>query len=104
MSDTKMEWEEPGGERSRGEYRADGTGTLYSWGGAQVPRTWAVKGNDQVCVTARQITQCWKLEKNSADPTLYRSIDVAIGTDDQNSHEQGWCVRHRERWPQGYGK
>ena len=33
MSDTKMEWEEPGGDKSRGEYRADGTGTLYSWGG-----------------------------------------------------------------------
>ncbi len=33
MSGTKMEWEEPGGDRSRGEYRADGTGTLYSWGG-----------------------------------------------------------------------
>ena len=33
MSETKMEWEEPGGDKSRGEYRADGTGTLYSWGG-----------------------------------------------------------------------
>jgi hypothetical protein len=80
MSGTKIEWEEPGGERSRGEYRADGTGTLYSWGGAQIPRTWAVKGNDQVCVTARQVTQCWKLEKNTTDPALYRSIDVATGT------------------------
>jgi len=35
MIDTKMEWEEPGGDRSRGEYRADGTGTLYSWGGGR---------------------------------------------------------------------
>jgi len=79
MIDTKMEWEEPGGDRSRGEYRADGTGTLYSWGGAQIPRTWEVKGDDQVCVTARQVTQCWKLEKNTADPALYRAIDVATG-------------------------
>jgi len=80
MSGTKIEWEEPGGGRSRGEYRADGTGTLYSWGGAQIPRTWAVKGNDQICVPARQVTQCWQLEKNTTDPTLYRSIEVATGT------------------------
>ncbi len=58
MSDTKMEWEEPGGENSRGEYRADGTGTLYSWGGAAIPRTWEVKGDDQICVGARQETRC----------------------------------------------
>jgi len=80
MSGTTLEWEEPGGARSRGEYRADGTGTLYSWGGAQMPRPWEIKGDDQVCVTARQITQCWQLEKNTTDPTLYRSIEVATGT------------------------
>lgn len=80
MSDTKMEWEEPGGDNSRGEYRADGSGTLYSWGGAEIPRTWEVKGDDQVCVTARQETQCWKLEKNSADPALYRSTEIKTGT------------------------
>jgi hypothetical protein len=80
MSDTKMEWEEPGGENSRGEYRADGSGTLYSWGGAAIPRTWEVKGDDQICVGGRQETQCWKLEKNSADPTLYRSTEVKTGT------------------------
>ena len=33
MSGKTLEWEEPGGARSRGEYRPDGTGTLYSWGG-----------------------------------------------------------------------
>jgi hypothetical protein len=31
-------------------------------------------------VTARQVTQCWQLEKNTTDPTLYRSIEVATGT------------------------
>jgi hypothetical protein len=29
MSGTEMEWEEPDGGKSRGVYRADGTGTLY---------------------------------------------------------------------------
>jgi hypothetical protein len=49
-------------------------------GGAEIPRTWEVKGDDQVCVTARQVTQCWQLEKNTTDPTLYRSIEVATST------------------------
>jgi hypothetical protein len=80
MSGKTLEWEEPGGARSRGEYRPDGTGTLYSWGGAQMSRPWEVKGDDQICVTARQVTQCWRLEKNTTDPTLYRSIEVATGT------------------------
>ena len=31
-------------------------------------------------MTARQVTQCWQLEKNTTDPTLYRSIEVATGT------------------------
>ena len=37
MSDTKMEWKEPGGDNSRGEYQADGSGTLYSWGEQKSP-------------------------------------------------------------------
>lgn len=32
MSDLKAERVLPNGEISRGEYRVDGTGTLYSWG------------------------------------------------------------------------
>jgi len=79
LSGTTLEWEEPGGDNSRGEYRADGTGTLFSWGGAEIPRTWEVKGDDQLCVTARRVTTCSRLEKNTADPALYRSIQVATG-------------------------
>jgi hypothetical protein len=31
-------------------------------------------------VGGRQETRCWKLEKNSADPTLYRTTEVKTGT------------------------
>ena len=68
------------GDVSRGEYHADGTGTLYSWGAA-IPRTWSVKGDDQICFTAaNQGTLCFQLERNTADPDLYRVRDVATGT------------------------
>ena len=78
MSGTEMEWEEPDGGKSRGIYRADGTGILYSWGG-EFPRTWEVRGDDLICVTASRDTQCWQLEKHSTDPTLYGARDVTTG-------------------------
>ena len=68
MSGLKAERTLPNGEVSRGEYNPDGTGTLYSWGAA-IPRTWEVKGNDQICVTAERTTTCYQIEKNTADPT-----------------------------------
>ena len=77
MSGTTLKWEEGGGQ-SWGEYRADGTGTLHAWD-ASSPRTWEVKGDDQVCVTAGNVTECWQLEKNSADPNLYRSREIGTG-------------------------
>ncbi len=66
------------GEISRGEYFPDGTGTLFAWG-AEIPRTWEVKGDDQVCVTARGETICYRLERNSDNPNLYRARDVTTG-------------------------
>lgn len=78
MSGTTVEQKLPNGEISRGEYRSDGTGTLHSWE-ASFPRTWAVKGNDQICITARGITQCYRLERNTADPALFRALDVTTG-------------------------
>lgn len=78
ISDKTLEWEEPGRARSRGEYRPDGTGTLHAWG-ASTPRTWEVKGEDQICITARDVTQCYQLERNTTDPTRYRARDLATG-------------------------
>jgi len=62
----------------RGEYRADGTGTLYAWGG-EFDRSWEVKGEDQVCVEGDPVSACYRFEKNSSDPLLYRATDVSTG-------------------------
>jgi hypothetical protein len=78
MSSLKAERRLPDGDISRGEYFPDGTGTLYAWG-AQIPRTWSVKGDDQVCVTARSETICYQLKRNSDYPNLYRARNVATG-------------------------
>ena len=76
MSGTKAERELPNGEISRGEYNPDGTGTIYSWGAA-IPRTWEVRGDDQICITAKGVSNCYWFEKNSADATMYRARDAA---------------------------
>jgi hypothetical protein len=78
MSGRIVERKLPNGEMSRGEYHADGTGTLYSWG-AQIPRTWSVEGDDQVCVSADRVVQCYQFETNTTDQDLYRARDVATG-------------------------
>jgi hypothetical protein len=79
MSGLKAERRLPNGEVSRGEYNQDGTGTVSGWG-ATIPRTWKVKGEDQICVTAERVTNCYRIERNRANPNLYRSRDVATGT------------------------
>jgi hypothetical protein len=75
MSGLKAERTLPNGEVSRGEYNPDGTGTLFSWGAA-IPRTWSVKGDDQLCITEERATQCYKIERNRAAPDLYRARNV----------------------------
>jgi len=79
MGGLKAERRLPNGEVSRGEYSPDGTGTVFAWGAA-IPRAWKVKGEDQICVTAERVTNCYRLERNRANPNLYRSRDVATGT------------------------
>ena len=69
----------PNGEISKAEYRADGTGTLYSWG-ASLSRTWSIKGDDQVCISEKAETLCYTFEKNTAEPGLYRAREVTNGT------------------------
>ena len=62
----------------RGEYRADGTGTLHAWG-AQFDRNWEVKGEDQICINGDPVSACYRLEKNSDDPLLFRVTEVSTG-------------------------
>jgi len=78
MSGLKVERTLLSGEISRGEYNADGSGTLTAWG-ADSPRTWEVKGNDQICIAERRTTNCYQIENNSTDPNLYRARNVATG-------------------------
>ncbi len=68
----------PNGNLSRGEYNADGTGTLFAWGAA-IQRTWLVKGADQVCVTAERETTCYQFERNSDNKNLFRAREVISG-------------------------
>ncbi len=78
MSGLTAERDLRGGEVSRGEYFADGTGVLHAWG-ASVPRTWSVEGEDRLCITAQREALCYELERNAADEDLYRVRAVATG-------------------------
>ncbi len=61
-----------------GQYRSDGTGMLFI-SGRQIPRTWEVRGNDQVCATDRAGRNCYRLERNSSDPNRIRGRNVESG-------------------------
>jgi len=91
MSGLKAERTLAGGEISRGEYFPDGTGVLSAWG-ADIPRTWEVKGDDQICVSVRGETLCYFLERNSDNPDLYRARDVASGTEAEFKVTEGGIV------------
>ena len=79
MSGLVAERKLPGGVVSRAEYKADGTGVLYSWGG-QFSRTWEIRGEDQLCFTTDQRDfGCYELEKSTSDSSLYRVRGVATG-------------------------
>jgi hypothetical protein len=79
MSGLSAERTLAGGEVSRGEYRADGTGTLASWG-ATFSRTWEIREDDQICITAESETVCYRFENNTEDPQLYRAREVSTGS------------------------
>jgi hypothetical protein len=78
VSGLKAERALPNGEMSRAEYRADGTGTLYSWG-ETFPRAWKIEGDDQLCITEQRVQVCYKIDRNAADSNLYRLHDVVTG-------------------------
>ena len=78
MSGMKAERTLANGEISRREYHPDGTGTLHAWG-ASIPRTWKIEGDDQICVSAERKVNCYRLERNSDNPNLYRALDVETG-------------------------
>lgn len=49
-----------------GHYRADGTGIMIR-AGQRIPRTWEVKGKDQVCVTDPSGVNCFRFRRHARD-------------------------------------
>ena len=81
----------PSGETARGEYFADGTGVVHEYG-ASFPRTWEVRGDDQVCISSAREHVCYTFERNTADPDLYRGRNVATGVATEFSVAEGAAV------------
>ena len=77
ISGKTLSWQEKESS-NRGEYRADGTGTLHAWG-VEFDRSWVIKGDDQLCFNGEPVNQCFTLEKSTTDSSLYRSTDVTSG-------------------------
>jgi hypothetical protein len=59
-----------------GHYRPDGQGIMLFEGG-RYPRTWQVKGDDQVCVKALTGPACYRFQRHRTKPGVYRNINVA---------------------------
>mgnify|MGYP001545015043 FL=1 len=78
MSGLKAERTLPNGEVSLGEYNPYGTGTLFAWGTA-IPRTWEIKGDDLICLTAKRESICYQIEKNIVRMNLFRARDISTG-------------------------
>ena len=75
VSGQTFEREFSSGEISRGEYHSDGTGFIYEYGGT-FPRTWTVKDDNQVCITADEVF-CYIYEKSTITPGLYRGREIS---------------------------
>ena len=55
-----------------GKYNADGTAEIEAWN-ETFERTWMVKGDDQVCYSSDEETNCFTFEQNLDDVGHYRS-------------------------------
>jgi len=55
-----------------GEYYPDGTAKIEAWNEV-FPRTWEVRGGDQVCFLSETETDCFFLELNRSNPGKFRS-------------------------------
>ena len=60
-----------------GKYNADGTAEIEAWN-ETFRRTWAVKGDDQVCYSDIE-TNCFSFEQNLDDPAEYRARNAKTG-------------------------
>jgi|LKGT01.1.fsa_nt_gi hypothetical protein len=61
-----------------GEYYPDGTAKIEAWNEV-FPRTWEIRGADQVCYSSETDTNCFFLERNRSNPEEFRSRNVETG-------------------------
>jgi len=59
-------------------YNSDGTGELKAWG-STFPRSWEVKGDDQVCVGISDDIRCFTIEVDASNPKTHRGRVVTTG-------------------------
>ncbi len=78
MADTVLEGTLTGDVKATARYNSDGTGVLEAWGDA-FPRTWTVRGEDQLCIEVGREEHCVRVEKAAGDDKLFRATDVATG-------------------------
>jgi hypothetical protein len=71
-----------------GYYKADGTGVLV-WNNQRIPRTWEVKGSDQVCVTDARATNCYTYTRHARNHKEIVGRQVGSGWIAQFTVEDG---------------
>jgi len=59
-------------------FSADGRGILMQ-GDKKIPRTWAIKGNDQVCITDVAGTNCWGYWRQRDNRSLIKVMNIENG-------------------------
>jgi hypothetical protein len=64
-----------------GHFRDDGKGIFIAKGGKPVPRTWEVKGNDQVCSTSQEVgvTNCFRFQRHRKNRNEVMMTNVKDG-------------------------
>ena len=62
----------------RGVYNADGTGTLFAWGG-EFDRRWEIRDDEWICMAIQPLKECYRLERSTTDPSLYRVTAESTG-------------------------
>ena len=78
FTDTVMQATLTGNVKAEATYNADGTGELRAWG-ETFPRTWEIRGNDEVCIGTERGTECLKVEQSGDQADTYRGTDVKSG-------------------------
>jgi hypothetical protein len=78
FSDTVMQATLTNGVRAEANYNADGSGELRAWG-ETFPRTWEVRGNDEICIGMERETRCFNVEQSADQTDTFRATDVDNG-------------------------